>query len=167
MNTSDNETLACLIIDDPLLKPSYGCLNYESLLAEMKEHRFFTEIAFIPYNWKRSDARTVRLIAENPEHFAICIHGCDHTGSEFGKGSFEELSELAATAMWRMEWHKELTGLEHDKVMVFPRGQFSTTAIHALKEQGYLAAFNSTLRTTAGEGPPACDFSAPGHDGIP
>ena len=39
-------TLACLIIDDPLLRPKYGCLDYTKLLQEMKEHNFFTEIAF-------------------------------------------------------------------------------------------------------------------------
>ncbi len=43
-------TLACLIIDDPLLIPRYGKLNFAKLLREMNEHNFFTEIAFIPWN---------------------------------------------------------------------------------------------------------------------
>ena len=38
MTLSSNETLACLIIDDPLLTPSYGCLNYEALLAVDAAH---------------------------------------------------------------------------------------------------------------------------------
>ena len=59
------ETLACLIIDDPVLRPKYGCLDYKRLLKEMKIHNFFTEIAFIPYNYRKSDAETVRLFANN------------------------------------------------------------------------------------------------------
>lgn len=161
MTLSSKETLACLIIDDPLLTPSYGYLNYEKLLAEMKEHRFFTEIAFIPMNFKRSDPDIVRLIADNPEYFALCVHGCNHSGSEFCKGSLETLQALATTALWRMERHRELTGLAYDPVMVFPRGQFSKEALRALAECGYEAAFNSTLRTTSGEQPPPEDFRRP------
>ena len=67
MNKSNTEeprkTLACLIIDDPLLRPQYGCLNYKKLLEAMKAHNFFTEIAFIPWNYKRSNAKTVRLLS--------------------------------------------------------------------------------------------------------
>ena len=33
LNSDIRETLACLIIDDPLLRPKYGCLDYEKLLA--------------------------------------------------------------------------------------------------------------------------------------
>jgi len=51
-------------------------------------------------------------------------------------------------ALWRMEEHKRLTGLTYDPVMVFPQGLFSSEAMRALKDQGYRAAFNSTLRAT-------------------
>lgn len=155
------ETLACLIIDDPLLTPKYGCLEYKRLLREMKVHNFFTEIAFIPWNYRRSNAETVRLLANNTDHFAICLHGCNHIGNEFGGRNYQELSALASTALWRMEQHKKLTGLPYDPVMVFPQGRFSSVAMKALKEQGYLAAFNSTLRATDGEEPPAIEYQRP------
>lgn len=161
MTCSRKETLACLIIDDPLLTPNYGCLNYEALLAEMKEHRFFTEIAFIPMNFERSDPDIVRLIAENPEYFALCVHGCNHSGGEFVKGSHEQFRALATTALWRMARHQELTGLDYDPVMVFPRGHFTKEAVRALADSGYEAAFNSTLRTASGEQPPPEDFKRP------
>src|SRR5437867_805075 len=45
------EANACLVIDDPLLKPSYGFVNYAKLLSLMDRHRFSTNIAFIPWNW--------------------------------------------------------------------------------------------------------------------
>lgn len=158
---SDNETLACLIIDDPLLRPRYGCLDYTKLLMEMKEHRFFTEIAFIPWNHKRSNAQTVRLFLDNPDYYAICVHGCNHTSNEFGEENYKVLSALSSTALWRMEQHKKLTGLPYDPVMVFPQGRFSSVAMKALKDQGYFAAFNSTLRATDGEELPAIEYQRP------
>jgi hypothetical protein len=148
LSNTNKETLACLIIDDPLLKPKYGCLDYKKLLELMKEHNFFTEIAFIPWNYRRSDARTAQLFAENPDYFGICIHGCNHTYNEFGGTNYQELSALSANALWRMEQHKRLIGLPYDPVMVFPQGLFSSVAMQALKDQGFLAAFNSTLRAT-------------------
>ncbi len=155
------ETLACLIIDDPLLRPQYGCLDYKRLLEEMKLHNFFTEIAFIPWNYKRSDAKTVRLFRDNPDHYAICVHGCNHTGNEFGGRNYQELSALSSTALWRMEQHQKLTGLPYDPIIVFPQGRFSSVAMRALKDQGYLAAFNSTLRATDVDEPQAIEYQQP------
>jgi hypothetical protein len=155
------KTLACLIIDDPLLRPRYGCFDYKKLLEEMRVHNFFTEIAFIPWNYKRSDAKTVRLLADNADYYAICVHGCNHIGNEFGKGDYQELSALSSTALWRMEQHKRLTGLPYDPVIVFPQGRFSSLAMKALKDQGYFAAFNSTLRATDGEELPPAEYQRP------
>ncbi len=154
------ESLACLIIDDPLLKPDYGCLNYEKLLEEMKVHNFFTEIAFIPWNYKRSDAGTVRLFAENPDYYALCVHGCNHTTNEFGGKNYQELRELSATALWRMEQHKRITGLPYDPVLVFPHGQFSSVAMKALKDLGFFAAVNWTAKATDSEDLPNVGFQS-------
>jgi hypothetical protein len=43
-----------------------------------------------------------------------------------------------------MAKHRELTGVPYDNVMVFPQGVFSTAALKALKQAGFLAAVNST-----------------------
>jgi hypothetical protein len=158
---SDSETLACLIIDDPLLRPRYGCIDYTKLLQQMKEHRFFTEIAFIPWNYRRSDLKTVRLFADNADHYAICVHGCNHLGNEFGGTDYQYLSSLASTALWRMDQHKKHTGLSYDPVIVFPQGRFSSVAMKALKDQGYLAAFNSELRATDGEELSTIEYQRP------
>src|SRR5215469_8305478 len=53
------ETNASLIIDDPLLKPRYGFLDFRELLQLMKTETFTTTIAFIPWNWKRTNQNTV------------------------------------------------------------------------------------------------------------
>ena len=102
------ETLACLIIDDPILRPKYGFLNFERLLEKMKVHNFFTEIAFIPYNYKRSNEEIIRLFTDNTDRFAICIHGCNHMENEFGLENYQHLRNLASTALWRMEEHKRI-----------------------------------------------------------
>lgn len=155
------ETLACLVIDDPLLRPRYGCLDYKRLLEEMKTHNFFTEIAFIPWNYRRSDPNTGQLLASNSKYFAICVHGCNHTGNEFGGGDYQALSALSSTALWRMEQHRRITGLPYDPVIVFPQGRFSSVAMQALRDQGYIAAFNTTLRATDLGDPPAIEYQRP------
>jgi len=161
---------ACLIIDDPLLWPRYGCLDYERLLAEMREHGFFTEIAFIPWNYRRSDPATVRLFADNPDYFGMCVHGCNHTSREFGTTDYRRLSALSSIALHRMEAHKRLTGLPFDPVMVFPQGSFSPPAMRALKDHGYVAAFNSKLLTSDGVEPPPNEHAGPAalvYHGLP
>ena len=160
-NPDQLETLACLIIDDPLLRPKYGCLSYARLLEQMKTHRFFTEIAFIPWNFRRSDPKTIQLFKDNPDYFGMCVHGCNHLDNEFGRGTYPELSALASTAMWRMDGHQKLTGLTYDPVFVFPQGHFSSLAMQALKDQGFLAACNTILETTDGEKPPEIEFHLP------
>jgi len=157
----EKETLACLVIDDPPLRPRFGSFEYARILHEMKEHRFFTEIAFIPWNYRRSDPGIVRLFASNPEYFALCIHGCNHLDNEFGGSDFQELSTLSSTAMWRMEQHKKRTGLPYDPVIVFPCGRFSSVAMQVMKEHGYVAAVNSILRATDGAEPPAIEYQKP------
>jgi hypothetical protein len=127
----------------------------------MKAHNFFTEIAFIPWNYKRSDTKTVRLLADNADYYAICVHGCNHAGNEFGGSNYEELAMLSSTALWRMEQHERLTGLPYDPVIVFPQGRFSSVAMQALKDQGYFAAFNSTLRATDSDELQATEYQRP------
>lgn len=141
-------TSACLIIDDPRLCPTYGCLNYSNLLDQMKKSNFFSEIAFIPFNYRFNNKHTVKLFAENPDYFGICIHGFDHTGNEYGITNYNTLRKMADTALWRMEQHKKRTGLDYDRVMVFPQGLFSSVAMRALKDAGYTAAFNSDTTPT-------------------
>ena len=158
---NQRETLACLIIDDPLLRPNHGCLNYERLLEEMKAHNFFTEIAFIPWNYKRSKPETAHFLASNSDYYAICLHGCNHTDNEFGGNNYQELIALASTGFWRMEQHHLLTGLPYDPVIVFPQDRFSSVAIRAIKDAGYFAAFCSTLRATDRGEPPAHENQKP------
>jgi hypothetical protein len=43
-----------------------------------------------------------------------------------------------------MAVHENLTGIKHNRVMVFPQGVFSKASLKILSEEGYVAAVNST-----------------------
>jgi hypothetical protein len=142
------ETNACLVIDDPPLKPTYGCVDFEELLALMERHRFSTNIAFIPWNWRRSNPKVVRLFTEKPECYSLSIHGCDHTAAEFGSQDREYLRGKVREAIARMHSHERQTGIRHDRIMVFPQGVFSEAAMDVLKHSNFAAAVNSEVMST-------------------
>ena len=139
------EASASLIIDDPLLKPTHGFVDFQELLSLMKRHNFSTNIAFIPWNWRRSAPEVVRLFRENPEHFSLSVHGCDHTRAEFGSSSQQRLYWKTQQALERMNRHESITGISHDRVMVFPQGIFSEAAMSALKRTDLIASVNNDI----------------------
>jgi len=139
------EANACLVIDDPLLKPGHGFVNFQELLSLMKRHKFSTNIAFIPWNWRRSTPKVVRLLRENPQHYSVSVHGCDHSRAEFGSLDRQRLYWKAQQALERMNRHESITGIRHDRVMVFPQGVFSEAAMSALKHTDLIAAVNSDV----------------------
>jgi hypothetical protein len=142
------ETPACLVIDDPLLKPRYGFLKFQLLLDLMRKHNFSTSIAFIPWNWRRNSSRVVRLFKENPERLSLSIHGCDHTGGEFGSLNVGRLAWKSKESLQRMWRHQSRTGLPHDAVMVFPQGVFSARAMEVLKRSRFIGVVNSEVFST-------------------
>ena len=139
------EASACLVIDDPLLKPTHGFVDFQELLSLMKRHTFSTNIAFIPWNWRRSAPEVVRLFRENPERYSLSVHGCDHTRAEFGSSSKQRLYWKAQQALERMNCHESITGIRHDPVMVFPQGIFSEAAMSVLKHTDLIAAVNNDV----------------------
>jgi hypothetical protein len=136
---------ACLIIDDPLLKNRYGFCNFESLRELMRQHGFTTNIAFIPWNWRRTSSAASKFFNNEAGLYSISIHGCDHTAGEFGADSLEVLHSRAQLARSRMRRHQERTGIAHDSVMVFPQGVFSSACPAVLKRDGFLAAVNTEI----------------------
>jgi hypothetical protein len=136
---------ACIIIDDPLVKSRYGFLEYDRLLELMRRRKFCACIAFIPYNYRRSSKDVAARIASSYQQPFLCVHGCDHTGFEFATSDLTSLRGKAQLALERMREHAQLSGMAFDDVMVFPQGRFSTEAVTALKDAGYLAAVNGDV----------------------
>jgi hypothetical protein len=147
---ADVDRYACLIIDDPLLKESYGFIDYYKLLELMDVHNFFTTIALIPLNYKRTDKKIAALFKQRPDRFSVCVHGCDHTEGEFGKKDPDYFNGKIRLSTARMIEHEKITGIPYDHAMVFPQGVFSIEAMEALKANHYLAAVNSVLEPVNG-----------------
>ena len=139
------ETNACLVIDDPVLKSTHGFVNFQELLSLMKRHNFSTNIAFIPWNWRRSAPGVARLFRDSPKNYSVSVHGCDHTRAEFGGSDRQRLYWKAQQALERMNGHTSITGIRHDRVMVFPQGIFSEAAMSALKRTDLIAAVNNDI----------------------
>lgn len=137
------ERLGCFIIDDPLLRKQYGFLEFGPLSEEMERSRFSTSIAFIPWNYRRTKPAGARLFKERPDNFSLSVHGCNHTEAEYGTGSHEDLLRRTRIALQRMALHKQATGVDFDRVMVFPMGHFSTEALRVLKSCGFLGVVNT------------------------
>ena len=109
----------------------------------MRRYGFTTNIAFIPWNWRRTSPADGNFFRNESELFSVSIHGCDHTASEFGTESLEILHSRARLAQIRMRNHEARTGIRHDSIMVFPQGAFSSACPEALKRRGFLAAVNT------------------------
>jgi hypothetical protein len=140
-----SETNACLIIDDPLLRPRYGFLDFGELLQLANKQTFATTIAYIPWNWKRTNRNTVAAFQQNSGKLSVCVHGCDHTHREFAARSADLLDRKLKTARCRMQSLLNKTALDHENVMVFPQGAFSPEAVSALKRNGFVAAVNTKV----------------------
>jgi hypothetical protein len=141
------EATACVVIDDPLLRTRYGFLRFHELLGLMQHLRFSTNIAFIPWNWRRNDPKVIELFKNNPDYYSLCIHGCDHTAGEFGISNQSQLRAISREAVRRMSLHERRTGLTHDHVMVFPQGIFSKQAILELKHANFNAVVNTEVHS--------------------
>ena len=138
---------ANLTIDDPWLREPYGYLNYKDLLVEMEKHDFHTTIAFIPWNYDRSQPEVVSLVRNHPDRFSICIHGDNHDHKEFTDYRSKSLAAQIVSlkqSLARMDRFKTLTGIPYDRVMVFPHSIAPERTLEALKAYNYLATVNSS-----------------------
>jgi hypothetical protein len=133
------------VIDDPNLRPRYGFLDLKGLVHCVRETGAAASIAFIPWNHKRTSREIVDLFKDNWPQLSICVHGCDHTGSEFSTKTMSAAMPLIDLAMRRMSRLQAETALGWERVMVFPQGRFSGEAMRALRASEMLAAVNTEL----------------------
>ena len=145
-------------IDDPWLREPYGYVDYKGLFGEMEKHDFHTTIAFIPWNYDRSQPEVVSLFRNHPDRFSISVHGDNHDHKEFtdyrSKPLAAQVRDLKQ-ALVRMDQFQALTGIPYDKVMIFPHSIAPEQTLGALKTYNYLATVNSsnvpqnTIRSTS------------------
>ncbi len=136
---------ANLTIDDPWLTQPYGHLDYPALLGQMENHNFHTTIAFIPWNFDRSESAIVALFRAHPERFSICVHGNNHDHKEFGDYAINSLPQQIADirlGVARMERFRAMTGIPYDRFMVFPHGVAPEATFAVLKRYDFLGTTN-------------------------
>jgi hypothetical protein len=140
---------ANLTIDDAWLTDPYGNLSYSGLLREMQKHNFHTTIAFIPWNFDRSQPDVVSLFRNHADRFSVSIHGNNHDHQEFYDYKDSPLADQVATirqAIARMERFKALTGIPYDRVMVWPHEVVPPApTLAALKEYNFLGDVNAGM----------------------
>jgi hypothetical protein len=136
---------ANLTVDDPWLTQPYGHLDYHALLVEMEKHNFHTTIAFIPWNFDRSEPDIVALFLAHPDRFSICVHGNNHAHQEFGDyatNPIREQIEDVKQGVARMERFRTMTGIPYDRFMVFPHGVAPEGTFAVLKRYDFLGTTN-------------------------
>lgn len=137
---------ANLTIDDLWLRQPYGHVDYYALLQQMEQHNFHTTIAFIPWNYDRSQAALVTLFREHPDRYSICVHGNNHAHQEFGPVSTRPIAGQIADmkqGLARMAEFQHLTGLPWDPVMVFPHKMAPGVTLANLKRYNYWSTVNT------------------------
>jgi hypothetical protein len=137
---------ANLTIDDPWLRQPYGYVDYNGLLEEMEKHNFHATIAFIPWNYQRSEPGVVALFKNHPDRYSITIHGDNHDHKEFTDYRSKPLpSQVDALkqSLARMEQFQALTGIPYDRVMVFPHSIAPRETLEELKRANYWGTVNA------------------------
>ena len=137
---------ANMTIDDAWLRQPYGHVDYDGLLQEMERFNFHTTIAFIPWNFDRSEAKVVSLFRSHPDRFSVCIHGNNHDHKEFddyADKSINVQTDNVKQSLARMAKFRELTGISYDDVMVFPHSIAPEQTLASLKRYNFLATVNS------------------------
>ncbi len=149
-------------IDDLWLREPYGHVNFAGLLRESQVHNFHTTIAFIPWNFDRSQPAVVSLFRANPDRLSISIHGNNHLHQEFGpldKHPLRQQTEDIEIALARMERFRQLTGIPYDPVMVFPHSVSPSATLGALKQANYLGTANSLNVPSDAQAPADAEFA--------
>jgi hypothetical protein len=125
---------AGIVIDDPLLQRSYGCIDFEQILRSAREYHYHVTLAFIPWNHWRSRRKEARRFLRYSDCFSICVHGCDHTDNEYRIADYDLLLSKNFVAAERMVRHQQRTGLAFERVMVCPQEKYSLQAMRAFSD---------------------------------
>ncbi|PYS54948.1 MAG: hypothetical protein DMG13_06070 [Acidobacteria bacterium] len=145
---------ANLTIDDVWLTQPYGHLDFQSLLEEMEKHNFHATLAFIPWNFDRSEQDAIAIIREHPHRYSISIHGNNHDHTEFFRDTDdgrstpltdEELAARLKQAVARMEQFRMRTSISYDRFMIFPHERFPSATLRFMKRFNYVGMANENL----------------------
>lgn len=148
-----------LTIDSLALSTDSRGMDYQALAENMEAYDFHTTIGFIPKYWKTSELDVVNVIRTNPERFSLVQVGNNADGYEFYKYSLSEeddpdslyylarpLADQEADileSLVRLEGLKLRTGIQVDRIMIFPQNISPEYTLVLLKKYNYLASVNN------------------------
>jgi hypothetical protein len=142
--------LANLTIDDPWLKEPYGGLSYRRELDRMDKAGYHTTIAFVPWNFDRSETEVAALVRAHPQRFSLSIHGNNHDHEEFADHrSLEASDRNILQGLARMNRLGEATGLPYDRVMIFPQRIARDEVLGLLRQHRFSCTVNLQNRRHA------------------
>jgi len=148
-------------VDDPWLRETYGKFRFREVLRAIDQHKLALNLGFIPWNYRRSDRRIVKLFGSQPRA-SLAVHGCNHTKDEFKERDAARVNWLAATALERMDAHQAHYAAPFARIMIFPEGAFSAESALALRGNNYVAAVNTLICANEDtEGPRLRDIFEP------
>jgi hypothetical protein len=138
--------LANLTIDDPNLIEPYGKLSYFDLLEHMKRYNFHTTIAFIPWNYDRTQKEVSDIFLKHPQYYSLVFHGNNHDHREFREYKEVPLADQMgdiAESIDRMEKFRKLTNVECDRAMIFPHAIAPAETLKILRDFDFLCTVNA------------------------
>jgi len=129
--TKGNENIgdyrACIIVDDPNLhRPTYGHLDYASLLKLGSDHRAHFSMATVPFDAWWIGRRPAAMFCQNPDVLSLLIHGAVHTHHELAStqagGTGAEMFAYVARKVAQIETG---SGVKVSKIVAPPHGVVS------------------------------------------
>ena len=153
-------TFANFIIDDPALRNGRLGIDYGRALAQAREHDFHLTIATIPRELALAEPDVVAMLRDRGRWLSACYHGSDHNGYEFylpdatrtryGARPLAVQQRALVRAVEHAKRFKERSGVELDRVMVFPHGIGSPHVFGTLQSLGFASSCNSDDRYPLG-----------------
>lgn len=125
---------AGFVIDDPLLTPAYGFIDFPRLLESARTNAYHVSLAFIPWNARRTKAKNVGLFQRHAAQFSLCVHGCDHNNNEYGSADYDLLLDKNRVALARMTQQTQHLGIPYTPLAVCPQEQCSLEAWRAFAD---------------------------------
>jgi hypothetical protein len=122
-------------------QPSYGFLEYASLIRHASAHGYHVSFAMVPLDGWLINRRAAALLRANSAFLSLVVHGNDHISRELGRLSSDRDAELVVgQALRRIASFERRSGVAVKRVMVPPHGACSEYALRAMFRLGFDAA---------------------------
>ncbi len=130
---------ASFVVDDPNLHwPSYGYLDYPTLVREAHRFGYHVAVAMVPLDGGFARSDVTRVFQEAQECLSLIIHGNDHSRHELEELRSEGLALAAmAQALRRVESFERRSQVPVSRIMAAPHERCSEETMRAMLQLGF------------------------------